>query len=210
MIFAMGPTLLSRLFSAPLSARRALVFSVVAVAATLGCSDNSGFLSAATSQNTIRVNSVWAMTGTSSALPASYRFTTESLERPQLLTNGAVNFDVAFDLTGDGKVALYPVRVLVPLPPAGAPVVGLLKSTSTFPVLERAPDKGFVDDSTVLVGVGELVLIRLSGAGCIYGEPFYAKLSVDSVITAERRIVFRSLINRNCGYRALTEGLPKN
>ena len=210
MIFAMGSTLLSRLFGAPRSTRRALVFPVALAVAASACSDNNAFLSPANSENTIRVNSVWAMTGTSSALPASYRFTTESLERPQLLTNGAVNFDIAFDLTGDGKVALHPVRVLVPLPPAGAPVVGLLKSTGTFPAMERAPDKGYVNDSTVVVGVGELVLIRLSGAGCIYGDPFYGKFSVDSVITAERRIVFRSLVNRNCGYRALTEGLPKN
>lgn len=209
----MGITLIARLFGAPRCARRALVFSVAFAAASLalsGCSDDNGFRSAATSENAIRVNSVWAMTGTASALPASYRFTTESLERPQLLTNGAVNFDVAFDITGDGRVALHPVRVLVPLPPAGAPVIGLQKSTGTFPAMERAPDKGYTDDSTVVVSIGELVLVRLTGAGCIYGDPFYAKLAVDSVIASERRIVFRSLVNRNCGFRALTEGLPKN
>jgi hypothetical protein len=33
---------------------------------------------------------------------------------------------------------------------------------------------------------------------------------VDSVIAAERRVVLRTMVNRNCGYRALTAGLPKN
>jgi hypothetical protein len=52
------------------------------------------------------------------------------------------------------------------------------------------------------------VLVRLASAGCIYGEPYYAKVAVDSIIASERRIVLRTLVNRNCGYRALTEGLP--
>ncbi|MFN5599996.1 MAG: hypothetical protein ACK5AK_11530, partial [Gemmatimonas sp.] len=46
------------------------------------CSDD-GLLSPATINNETRVFSVWAITGTNSALPASYQFTTESLERPQ-------------------------------------------------------------------------------------------------------------------------------
>ena len=46
------------------------------------------------------------------------------------------------------------------------------------------------------------------GAGGIYGEPWYAKGAVGRGMASERRIVLRTLVNRNCGYRALTEGLP--
>jgi hypothetical protein len=124
------------------------------------------------------------------------------------LPSGSVNFEVAFDITSEGRVRFLPARALVPQAPAGAPVVGLVRATSAFNALTRAPDRGYVDDSTLVVAVNEPVLIRISSAGCIYGEPYYAKAVVDSVIMAERRIVLRTLVNRNCGYRALTEGLP--
>lgn len=175
-----------------------------------GCGNDNPFLSPASITNTIRSYSVYALTGTPASLPAAYSYTTESLERPQLLSNGATNFDVAFDLAPGGGVNLIPVRVLIPLPPAGAPSVGILKGTIPFADLSRAPDRGFVQDSIVMVNVGETAVLKLSGSGCIYGEPYYAKVVVDSVIVAERRIVIRSLVDRNCGYRSLTEGLPKN
>ena len=185
----------------------ALIVTAVAFAA---CGDSNSLLNAASSENTARNYSVYALTGTPSALPAAYQFTSELLARPQLLSNGGVNFDVAFDLTSDNKVKLLPVRSVVPLPPAGVSSVGMLKSASAYSALERAPDRGYTIDSTLIVGVGETVVLQLPGSGCIYGEPYYAKLVVDSIIAAERRIVVGSLVNRNCGFRALTVGIPKN
>lgn len=207
----MGITPSARPFGAPRFARRALSFcaAVMAAGSLAACSDDN-LLGAANVQNTTRVTSVWAISGTSAALPAAYKFTTESLERPQILSNGAVNFDVAFDITADGKVAFVPVRALVPLPPAGAPSVGMQRSAAGFLATTRAPERGYTDDSTAVIGVGETLVLQLRGAGCIYSDPFYAKATVDSILVAERRIVLRTLVNRNCGYRALEEGLPKN
>ena len=185
----------------------ALIVTAVALAA---CGDSNNLLNAASSENTARNFSVYALTGTSSALPAAYNFTTELLARPQLLSNGGVNFDVAFDLTSDNKVKLLPVRSIVPLPPAGVSSVGMLKSTTAYSALERAPERGYIVDSTLVIGIGETVVLQLPGSGCIYGEPYYAKLVVDSIIVAQRRIVVGSLVNRNCGFRALTVGIPKN
>jgi len=208
----MSTTLYARYSGAPRLARRALWFGMVAGFAGVlaACGDNGNFLSPATSENAIRSYSVWAITGTNSALPAAVQFSAQTVERPQILANGSVNFEVAFDLTADGKVRFMPARSFVPQPPAGAPTVGLSKSTSAFSAVTRAPDRGYTDDSTLVVSVNEVVLVRLSSSGCIYGEPYYAKAIVDSVIAAERRIVLRSLVNRNCGYRALSEGLPSN
>ena len=65
------------------------------------CGDDNSLLSPASSENTTRAFSVFALSGSAPALPAAYKFTSESLERPQVLSNGAVNFDVAFDITSD-------------------------------------------------------------------------------------------------------------
>jgi len=208
----MGIQLSSFAFGAPRLARRALSFLVacVTLSALGACGDDNSLLSPATTENVIRTYSVYAMSGTSPALPAAYRFTTESLERPQILSNGGVNFDMAFDLTANNQVSLVPVRVVVPLPPAGATSLGLRTSDASFTALERAPTTGFRADTSLVVGVGQTVLVQVQGGGCFLGDPLYAKLVVDSIITAERRLVVRSLTNRNCGYRALTEGLPRN
>lgn len=196
---------------APRFARRALSFcAALLVGGTVSaCGGDNPFLSPATRENVVSTFSVWALTGSTPTLPAAVLFSNLTTERPQVLSNGSVNFDVAFDLTADGKVRLLSARALVPQSPAGAPVVGLQVVSGTFTGLTRAPDRGYTDDSTVVVGVNELVLVRLSSSGCIYGEPYYAKLAIDSILPAQRRIVFRTLVNRNCGYRALTEGLPK-
>lgn len=208
----MGVTLHARLLGAPRAARRALSLSALIVMAIAGtaCDDTNNMLMPASSENTARIFSVFALSGTSATLPAAYQFTSERLARPQLLLNGGVNFDVAFDLTADNKVKLLPVRLVVPLPPAGVTSVGMLKSTSAYSALARAPDRGYIIDSALVVGIGETVVLQLPGSGCIYGEPYYAKMVVDSIIAAERRIVFGSLVNRNCGFRALTVGIPKN
>ena len=203
-----------RLFGpgAPRSARRALAFpaSFLVAGALVACGDgNTSLYGVASSQNTIRVTSVWALSGTPATLPAAYQFTTDSPARPQILTNGSVNFDVAFDIQPDNRVSVLPVRTVVPLPPAGAPVIGLQRSAQAFAATERAPDRSYIDDSTFVVAAGETLIVRLGNAGCIYGEPFYGKFVIDSVIRSERRLVLRSLVNRNCGFRALTEGLPK-
>jgi hypothetical protein len=185
-----------------------LLAAVLALTGAAACGDNNPFLSPATRENAVQRYSVWALSGTNPALPASIQFTTLTVERPQLLPTGSLNFEVAFDLTADGKVRFIPARALVPQPPAGAPTVGLQRSSSAFEAVTRAPDRGFVDDTALVAGVNEVVLVRLGNAGCFLGDPYFAKAVVDSVILSERRVVLRALVNRNCGYRSLTEGLP--
>lgn len=217
----MGTTLLLRIVGALRSSQRALSFPAVRNASALfagigaalvvaSCGGSDGLTSPASVESFTRVFSVYALSGTSGTLPAAYQFTTESLERPQVLASGAVNFDVAFDIGADGKVRVYPARAIVPLPPTPAPVIGLQKAAQGFLAMTRAPTTGYLVDSVIVAGVNDAYVFELRSVGCIYGEPFYAKIAIDSIILAERRIVVRSLVNRNCGFRALTEGLPKD
>lgn len=208
----MGISLSVRLSGAPRLARRALSFSALAlvVGSAVGCDSTNPYRSIARSENVERQTPVFALTGTPSAYATAYKFTSESLVRPQVLASGSVNFDLAFDLTADNKVILYPVKKLVPQPPGGSPTIGLLKSTSTFDAIARAPDKGYTNDSSLVVSAKEVVLVKVAGSGCIYGDPFYAKMQIDTIIPSERRMIMRSLVNLNCGYRDLTAGVPKN
>ena len=190
-----------------LSSRVLLAGLLISAAA---CGDTTSSLQPATSENVSRMFTAYAMTGSSNSLPAGYQFSTESLVRPQLLTTGAVNFDVAFDIGADGTVSILPAKKVVPQAPVTSAPVGFLKLTAVYDQLALAPDKGYVDDSTHTVAVGEALLVRVVGASCYYGEPYYAKLGIDSIDVTRRRIVFRSLINRNCGYRSLAPGVPTN
>ncbi len=206
----MGTTLLSRHNAARRSIGRALSFPALIVTALAAACGGDGLTSTASVENVTRVYSVFAVSGTSNALPSAYSYTTESLVRPQVLSSGGINFDLAFDITTDGKVRLLPAKYVVPLPPAGSPTIGLQKMTAAFAQLERAPVNGYTSDSAVTASVGETYTLELRNSGCIYGEYYYAKVSVDSIILPERRLVVRSLVNRNCGFRGLTDGIPKN
>jgi hypothetical protein len=208
----MGFSLPVRLSGAPRLARRALSFSALAALLPLAvaCDNKNPFRTIATTENIERQTPVFALTGSPIGYPTAFKFTTESLVRPEVLASGTVNFDIAFDLTADNRVILYPVKQLVPQPPGGSPSVGLLKSSSTFDAIARAPDKGYTNDSSLVVSPKEVVLVKLPSAGCIYGDPYYAKMQIDTILPTERRMILRTLVNRNCGYRDLIAGVPKN
>ncbi|MBC8087934.1 MAG: hypothetical protein H7Z40_11770 [Phycisphaerae bacterium] len=179
------------------------------------CSDDGNFTQDATRENVTNRASVYALTGSGPELAAAYSIANAAFVRPTLgQSSGQVNFEIAFDIQPDGKVLLIPVRAVIPFPPqplTGAPSIGLLKSGAAFELVTKAATSGYVSDTTAVASAGDTYLYRLNSSGCIYGEPYYGKLVLDSVIVSQRRIVVRALTNRNCGgYRSLIEGLPKN
>jgi hypothetical protein len=210
--FCHGESLLIRLSGALPNLRRALSFPALFVAALalVRCGGSDSFLTPANFENIDRQYEAWAITGSSAALPAGYQFTSESLVRPQVLADGTLNFDVAFDINAAGKVLVLPARVITPVPPAGAPSIAFAQQPGVYEQVQRATDKGYVTDTTITLGVGDQITVRLANSGCVYGEPFYAKLTIDEVNVAERRLLFRTLVNRNCGYRSLLAGVPKD
>jgi hypothetical protein len=185
-----------------------------AVCLLVACGNGSTLTQTATTENVSTQASVYALTGSAAELPAAYNMEGATFVRPVLQPNGTVNFQLAFDINADGKVVLLPVRKVTPqppFPPSGAPSIGLVRSTIPYDQITKAATSGYAFDSVTIASVGEAFYLQLPLAGCVYGEPYYGKLVIDSVFVAERRIVARALTNRNCGgYRSLTTGLPKN
>jgi hypothetical protein len=208
----MGISLLSRLSGALRFVRRAMSFpaAIVTVSALAACGGADSLLAPANNENTDRQFQVWAMTGTSAALPSGYRFSTESAVRPQVLAGGSLNFDVAFDLGPDGLALVLPAKAVVPQPPAGVASIGIQPVAGIYEQVQRAPESGYRPDTAITMAVGKTIVLRLEDSGCPYREPFYAKLAIDSINVVERFIIVRSLVDRNCGYKSLMAGIPKN
>ncbi len=201
---------LRRAFALPLLAP---LIAVVAGA----CGNDSSFTQNATSTNTTLTASLYALTGSAPELPAGYNATTNSFVRPLVSqSSGATNFELAVDIRSDGKVLLMPVRALIPFAPApasGAPSIALLKSAQPFDLITRAPtSNAYVVDSVQVASAGDTFLIKVISSGCVYGEPLYGKIVIDSVFVAQRRMVVRAMTNLNCGgYRSLVSGsIPKD
>lgn len=187
-------------------------FAVMALGA---CGDDSNFTQEATSSNAAVGSNLYALSNSAPERLAAYSASSNTYVRPIVGEGtGIVNFDLAFDINAAGKVVIYPVRTLVPFAPApqgGAPSIGLLKSPSDFDVIELAPTAGYVLDTAAVVSRGETYLFKLVTSGCLYGEPLYGKIIIDSIIVAEKRLQVRALTNRNCGgYRSLAVGVPTN
>lgn len=181
---------------------------VVAATVSAACSQDDPFRPVATTESEISTFTVTALSA-GVAAPSALEFVNLRTVRPSLDATGGPNFQVAFDIAPDGQIRLVPVLALVN-PPGGASSVGLARTTTTFDALGQAPTGGFINDSTVTTTVGEAWVVRVDPRVCSFGDPFYAKLVVDEVNAVTRRLSIRVLINRNCGYRDLTEGLPRN
>lgn len=189
--------------------RAALACTALVPTMLMGACDQSDpFRPVATDANEITTLSLAAFS-TGTIAPTAIDFVNKRAVRPELQSTGFTNFQLALDLTSDGRVALLPVLSVL-TPPSGASRIQLQKSSGAFDVLERAPAGGYASDSAVVTSPGETWVFRLETTSCIYGDPYFGKLIVDGVNSATRRIAVRFLINRNCGYRDLTEGVPRN
>jgi hypothetical protein len=194
---------------ATVSARVRRVLPLMVAATVLAaCSQDDPFRPVATTESAV---STFTLTAVSVGLasPSAIELVNLRAVRPSLDATGGPNFQLAFDIDPQGRLLLIPALALVN-PPIGATSLGLARTGTTFDALARAPTGGFVNDSTVSTTVGEVWVVRVDPRICSFGDPFYAKLVVDDVNVLTRRLTVRLLINRNCGYRDLTVGLPRN
>lgn len=177
---------------------------LIAVAA---CGGDDPFRPRASQPNTERTFTVFTLTG-APGLPAAIDLFSERVVIPEVQGQSA-NFDLAFDVDRQGRVSVLPAR-LVAVPPSPTSSIRTQLVSGSFDALTRAPTSGYQPDSLRTLSVGQVLAFELptNQTICVFQEPFYGKLVIDSVLTASRRIVFRTLINRNCGYRSLSIGLP--
>lgn len=134
------------------------------------------------------------------------------------MVDANASFDVAFDINSDGRIVLYPPKVLVTAL-TGTNSVGLQKVAGTYESVERAPTSGYVRDSALVVTKAEVVVIDAQRTAANAGQDYcsfalspsiYAKLVVDSVKVSTGNIFIRLTVNPNCGFRSFLEGIPKN
>ena len=151
----------------------------------------------------------YALTGTPASYPTGY----VAAARTVAMVDGNGNFDIAFDIDAQGKVVVYPMRLVVsPITPFRD--VGLLKGTGAFDAITRAPSSGYVTDKSVTLSPGDVLILQTAhNTGndiCIYGiSPYiFAKIGLDSVNLNNRSIYFKSTVNPNCGFRSFKSGIP--
>jgi hypothetical protein len=123
-------------------------------------------------------------------------------------------FDVAFDLDASGRPIIYPVRAIASDLAGSVKRVGLQLVTGSFDAVREAPATGYDTLSAKTINVGDVLAVQmLDLATCAYslgGQSLYAKLTVDSVNLAARKLYARTVTDPNCGYRSVVpDSIPQ-
>lgn len=150
-----------------------------------------------------------------STAPPSYPTAVDTPFGRSVPVNVSATFDFAFDLDAAGSVLVHPARRVVSSP-LGVNRVALQKVPGTFESVESAPRTGFVKDSSIVVAIGEVVVVEAErlrpGDICTFAisPNLYSKFVVDAVDPAAGTITLRLTVDPNCGFRSFTEGIPRS
>ena len=190
-----------------MKARLALIATMCVVTVLNACGNVASLTATVpTSTDTL---SLWALSGT----PPSYPNAISIAARQIVRVDGFAAFDIAFDIDGNGKTVVYPVKLVV-ASPGGSRLVGLQKIPGSFETVLQAPTTGFQTDSALAIVPGETVVVESphNGSGDIcqfaISPNLYAKIAVDSVNLASRIIYLRMGFDPNCGFRSFADGIP--
>ncbi|MBI4502955.1 MAG: hypothetical protein HY700_17560 [Gemmatimonadetes bacterium] len=171
------------------------------IAATAACDDPLQ-LPEASRENVVDTVTLYALHGTSVTLPSGYDLPTSSATRTDVS-----GFDFAFDITANGRAAVYPAGALG-LPRSS----GIFLTQQPFDSIKSAPSSGYVDSLSLAVDADVVFIVRSRAilTGCEFtGQlPRYGKFRVLAVDPVQRSMTMETLVNRNCGYRSLTPGTP--
>jgi hypothetical protein len=185
----------------------ALLVAVGAVVALNGCGDPTAI--DAQLDNVEAHVSVFALNGTPSTLPSAFHVQTSSVRR----VDATFNFDLAFDLNPAGEVLVHSVRHVASQVIPATHRVGVRFTDQPFDQVVEAPRVGYDYDSTFVFPVGQTMIIdvlEITCGGAILGPNIRGKAAIDSVNLSQRKIFLRVLSNRNCGFRSLAPGRPKD
>jgi hypothetical protein len=190
-----------------MKSRPLLVGLAIATAAALGaCGDVTSLK--ADRETVTDTLSAYALNGTPPDFPSAFSLAADEVVRAA----GQVDFDIAFDLDAQGQVVVYPLK-MVKSALGSARQVGLQKVAQPFDAVLRSPSTGFsVDSVAMTLAPGEVLLVKAQSTYCsaALSPNLYAKIVVDSVRLATRRLYFRTVIDPNCGFRSFAPGVPKD
>jgi hypothetical protein len=178
-----------------------------AAALAISCGSPTGL--GAYRTNTVDTVSMFALTGTPVSAPSGFSI----LNGAPIRTDVALAFDFAFDIDSAGRAKFLPTGAL-----KLGEATGLQISTQIFDSIKIAPTTGYQLDSAVFVHDSTVVIAHSNPNDCVttigYQAPYYAKFRILTIDTTSgpngRRIDFEILADRNCGFRGLEPGLPKN
>lgn len=184
----------------PSRCRFAAFLTAVAGLVVLGACGSGQNLANATIPNTVDTVTLYALRGTDVGTPSAY-----ALIGPEIVyADQSIVFDFAFNI--DSQPELLPSGAFAGLQKTS----GLVRSTSSFGNLTDAPTDGYVGDRAFPISVGTVALVRSRTQICPDGSTFslYAKLHVLAIDLTARTMQFEVTVDQNCGYLALTPGLP--
>lgn len=132
----------------------------------------------------------------------------------------AFAFDVAFDIDSLGRAQVFPVRSLASdlfgiTLDAGAPKrVGLQQVTGSYSDVREVPSSGYDTVAVQTIAAGRVLAVELRDIracfSSLYSQNLYAKLVVDSVDQANRRLFVRTVVDLTCGFRSVVpDSLPE-
>lgn len=146
---------------------------------------------------------VFAVTGTPVIAPAAL----STVRHEAVRIEPARDFDIVFDIDDAGQAVLYPVQLV------GGSVgnTGIQKTTEDFDTIDEAPRTGYVRDSATVLGVGDVVIVEAEPLYCAatFNPTIYSKLIVDDIDVTTRTVRVRMVVDPNCGFRSLAEGIPE-
>jgi hypothetical protein len=146
---------------------------------------------------------VFAVTGTPVSAPAAL----STVRHEAVRIEATRDFDIVFDINDAGQAVLYPVQLV-----GGSPGnTGIQTTTQVFDAILEAPLDGYIRDSATVLGEGDVVLIEAEPVFCVatLRSTIYSKLIVDEIDLATRSVRVRIVVDPNCGFRSLDEGLPE-
>ncbi len=171
---------------------------------TAGC-DNTLSLPPATAANAVDTVTLHALQGTPINTASGFDVTVGRAARTD---RQGEPFDIAFDIDDDGRALVFTTGAL------GLDVSSAIQTSDrAFGDIVIAPLEGYDFDSTLVVGVDSVFIVRSRPAsfGCAFfvGQlPRYGKFHVLDLNLETRQIILENLVNRNCGYRGLELGIP--
>jgi hypothetical protein len=191
--------------------RLAGLVAMGAVVGSLGCGDSLG-LPPPNFANVVDTTTLFALQGTPISSPSGYDMVSLSTSRLSTSrTDLGQLFDLAFDIDQMGRALIYPASALGVQNEAALRV-----SSDEFDRIDRAPTEGYQADSAI-VARADLVFLFLARSraeatfcGFLGRIPRFGKFHVLAVDSDARSVTMELLVNVNCGYRALTTGLPAN